>query len=184
MKPSGPGLLFIGSFNYRFNFIAGNRSVHMLYFFLVRSRELVPKNLFISSRLSLLLEYICLEDSGTSWGEPRCLGLPGGPALSPQPRGQLPRVFRSLFGCCRPRIRFEARFRTSHGFCSPAHFREPCGRLEIDPTLQQRLPLHQNLLPMCPAQSPLLSEYRNGEGAEALLQIRKGATCILQPSDI
>ena len=96
MKPSGPGLLFIGSFNYRFNFIAGNRSVHMLYFFLVRSRELVPKNLFISSRLSLLLEYICLEDSGTSWGEPRCLGLPGGPALSPQPRGQLPRVFRSL----------------------------------------------------------------------------------------
>ena len=96
MKPSGPGLLFIGSFNYRFNFIAGNRSVHMLYFFLVRSRELVPKNLFISSRLSLLLEYICLEDSGTSWGEPRCLGLPGGPALSPQPRGQLPRVFCSL----------------------------------------------------------------------------------------
>ena len=30
----------------------------MLYFFLVRSREIVPKNLFISSRLSLSLEYI------------------------------------------------------------------------------------------------------------------------------
>ena len=125
-----------------------------------------------------------LEDSGTSWGEPHGLGLPGGPALSPQPRGQLPPVFCSLFGCCRRPVRFEAWFRTSHGFCSPAYFRQPCRRLEIDPTLQQRLPLHQNLLPMRPAQSPLLSEYRNGEGAEALLQIRKGATCILQPSDI
>ena len=146
-------------------------------------RLYLSKNSFISSRLSLLLEHICLEDSGTSWGEPRCLSLPGGPVLSPHPGGELPHVFCSPFGCCRHPIQFEAWLRTSDGFCSPANFREPRRRLETDPTLQQRLLLHQNLLPMRPAQSPLLSEYRNGQGAEALLQIR-GDTCILQPSDI
>ena len=50
-------------------------------------RSYLSKNSLLSSRLSLLLQYICLEDSGTSWGEPRCLSLPGGPGLFPHPGG-------------------------------------------------------------------------------------------------
>ena len=49
----------------------------------------------------------------------------------------------------------------------------PGGYWKLIPRFKQRLPSHLDLLPMPTARSPLLSEYRNGEGVEALFREKK-----------
>ena len=66
MKLSGPEVLFWGEiFNlfafvfYCLNLITGNQSVHIFYYFLIKSQEIVCFLEFISSMFSILLAYNC-----------------------------------------------------------------------------------------------------------------------------